>query len=136
MTLTFGKHRGKTVEEVMIEEPGYIAWALNVVGATGKLQAARGEMIRLVRLFDEAPLLVSCRREGCQNRATRFSVYLGSPQPWSFCDQCEPPGPHGKVAFIDTYLGAAYYAQACCNDRKADAKTLVRAMARAKGLNW
>lgn len=41
MTLHFGKHKGKTVEEVLEVDPTYIAWAVdnNIIQVDGKTLA-------------------------------------------------------------------------------------------------
>ena len=46
-TITFGKHRGKSIKDVMVEDPRWIAWACLTVRPFAEFLATNGMSIRV-----------------------------------------------------------------------------------------
>jgi hypothetical protein len=136
MLLTFGKHHGMSVESLVLKEPDYAVWLLAQMGATTEIHTAKGEVGRLIQVYDEKPILESCR--GCRNRATRCSLYFKSVRPRWWCDECDPDDgcpSTGKLRIIRTYLEAIHYVESYCGARQNDMRSLIKALAQAKGLS-
>src|SRR5262245_57514274 len=110
---------------------------MSVAGATGPLARAREEAARLVRLFDRKPIVEPCGARRCENVATRCSLYSGSVAPRWWCSECDPAQDcfsPGKLTLVRTYTEAANYVDLHCGGRKDALRSLVRELARAKGL--
>jgi len=133
MKLTFGKHKGKCVETVILKEPEYALWILNKEDASEPLAHIRKEVRRLIKVFDSKPFTIQCY--GCHRRkATQFSLANPSPFAYWWCDECNPrsEGCDGPMSVGRTYKEAMQYAQLCL--RKDHTKGLIRNLAEGKGL--
>jgi hypothetical protein len=137
MMLTFGKHHGKLLETLLIQEPAYVAWMLGCESPSGPLAQAQQEAVRLIRLFDCRPLREQCSGSGCGRRATRASVYIGSVSPRWWCEECDPyqaGATGGKLRIVQSYLDAVRHAEMFFSPRQAGMRRLIRYLAEAKGL--
>ena len=133
MKLTFGKHKGKSVEIVVLKEPEYAMWILRKERAGEPLAHIRKEVRRLINVFDSKPF--TCKCYGCHgNTATRFSLAHPSPSAYWWCDECNPRsmGCDGPLSVGQTYQQAMQYAELCLG--KDHTKGLMRDLAEAKGL--
>jgi hypothetical protein len=133
MKLTFGKHKGKSVETVVLKEPDYALWILSIEDAEEPLAHIRKEVQRLIDVFDSKPFVCKCY--GCHCRtATRFSLAHPSPSAYWWCDECNPrsSGCDGLLTIGRMYEEAMQYAGYCL--RKDHTKSLIRNLAEAKGL--
>ena len=136
MIITFGKFVNKTVEEIIIRDPDYIAWALRLETPRGEMQAVCVEARRLIRAFDRKPFTAVCSE--CKRTATRCSVYRGlNPCLQFWCDDCSlysaGAGP-GKLREIRTYADAIFHVASQRGSRKPDYRAIIRNLAEAKGL--
>lgn len=133
MKLTFGKHKGKSVEIVVLKEPEYAMWILSKEDADEPLAHIRKEVQRLINVFDSKPFARKCY--GCSRRTTtRVSLAPPSPSAYWWCDECNPRsmGCDGLLSIVQTYQEAMQYAGLCL--RKNHTKGLIRDLAEAKGL--
>jgi hypothetical protein len=138
MVIWFGKHRGKSIEDLVVTEPDYALWVLAQEGAAGPLAEARREVSRVLRQFDESPILRPCKGPSCTRAATRCSLYHGSATPYWWCDSCDPAQEccsPGKLSIIRTYGDSVQYVSLYCGGRKGDLRVLIKQMARAKKFN-
>jgi hypothetical protein len=128
--------REMTAAICVLKNPGYVVWLLGQ--RTGDLREARRLVIQLFRLFNSRPFFMPCRGSGCRNRATRCSLSRGSVKPRWWCDSCDPQQQHGSspanLEIVRTYREAIRYVKMHCRGFKGPLKTLIRAMARGKGL--
>jgi hypothetical protein len=137
MRLDFGKHRSRSVERVVLEDPDYAMWMATKAGATGRLRLAQEEVRHLIRRFNKIPLICECQGEECGNLATRCVVYRRTVNPTWWCDDCDPyslGASEGKLMAIRGYRAAVDYCRLFCDGRRQDIKTLIKELAQAKGL--
>lgn len=137
MLLTFGKHQGSTVAEIVLKESDYLIWMLGQQNPTGPMAQACAEARRLIAIFDDKPFLHQCMGHDCDAQATRITVYGQNIQPVYWCDACDPysmGAASGKIQAIKRYCDAVQHVSFWCQGRKSDLKELIRSMARAKGL--
>lgn len=138
MKLNFGKHAGKSLQLLLLNEPAYIEWMLEENSASGPLRAARAEAERLIARFDAKPLLRNCSSQLLPpHRATRCTLYAesASGEYW-WCATCDPyqaGASNGKLHIVSSYEGALRHV-ALRSGSKKDYRALVRAIAEAKGL--
>ena len=89
MIITFGKHKGKSLELVVIKWPDYVRWMIKQENPAGPLSRLRDGVTDLVETFDAKPLQRDCH--GCHRIATRCSVPGDNPTSVLFwCDDCDP----------------------------------------------
>jgi hypothetical protein len=134
MKLTFGKHKGKSVEAVVLKEPEYALWILNQEAANEPLAHIKKEVRRLINVFDSKSF--TCKCYGCHFKtATKFSLAHPSPSAYWWCEKCDPlsGGCDGLMTVGRTYQEAMQYSKLCCL-RKNHTKNLIRSIAKAKGL--
>ncbi len=137
MRIDFGRHNRKSVELVVLEDPGYVKWVLDQANPSRGLLLLKDEMLRLITIFDEKPILTRCTDPNCTNKATRASVYRGSVGPSWWCDSCSPSQQSAfedRPRIITTYKEALTHVAYCCRGRKLDYEYLVYVLAQAKGL--
>ena len=132
MKLTFGKHKGKSVETIVLKHPDYAMWLLSKTDAGEPLAHIRKEVARLIRFFDSKPFVYRCY--GCRKSATRFSLAHPSPTAYWWCDKCNPRsmGCDELLSVGHTYEKAMQYAALALG--KDQARGLIRDIAEAKGL--
>lgn len=136
MQALVGIHKGKSMEEVVLKEPAYVHWLLGQT-PTGPLLAMKSEAKHLVQKFDKKLYTTKCWGRNCTNTATRLSVYLDNIVPHWWCDACDPyeTGANGgKLQIFSAYSEALNHVKFFCKGNKSDYKSLVRDMAKAKGL--
>lgn len=129
MYFSFGKHRWKNVEQVLLIDPSYVCWMWGLAKVDGGMAEVRREAARLMAIFNDKPFTVNCR---CGGQATRCMLYVGNPSPEFWCDQCDPysgGASPGRLREIQTYLEAATAAST-----RDGVKNVVQEIARAKGL--
>lgn len=137
MKITFGKHKGKTVERLVLQEPGYINWLLRQE-ALGKMSEVQLHAQNLVSMFDMKQITATCSASGCNRPAVLCTVYSGNVHQiqW-WCDQCNPcqlGASASKVQIVRTYKDAELHVDGYCRRRKSALQTLVKEIAEAKGL--
>src|SRR5438552_2009354 len=121
MFIQFGKHWGTSIELLLLKQPDYIRWMLSQQGTTRNFCEARQEACRLIRAFNEKPILKPCQNLECGNCATRATVYQGSVRPIWWCNHCDPyrlGASPGKLHIIQTYGDAGCYVGTFCSGRK------------------
>ena len=59
MQVTLGKHAGKSVELLMLKEPGYIRWLLQQ-SPNGQLLEIKQHALALTKKFDAKPYQIVC----------------------------------------------------------------------------
>ena len=136
MLVNFGKHAGKSLELLMIREPGYIHWLVQQA-ASGPLLALKKEAVALMKKFDAKPLNVVCHASTCKLGATRATVYGDSLAPYYWCANCNPyqSGANaGKLQVVSTYAEALAHVEFYCAGRKSDYVEIIRYLADAKGM--
>jgi hypothetical protein len=132
MKLRFGKHKGKSVETIVLKHPDYAMWLLSQTDAGEPLAYIRKEVARLICVFDSKPFI--CRCYGCHKIALRFSLAHPSPSAYWWCEQCSPRsmGCDGLLSIGRTYEEAMQYAKIAL--REDHTRSLIRNIAEAKGL--
>jgi len=137
MRIDIGRHNGKSVELVVLEDPSYVKWVLDQVNPSRRLLLLKGEMLRLITIFDEKPVVTRCTSPNCNNNATRASVYRGNVVPSWWCETCNPFQRsvfEDRPQIISTYKNALTHVAYFCRRRKSDYEYLIYAFAQAKGL--
>src|SRR5690348_4053546 len=125
MLVTFGKHQGRTVEELVLKEPDYVVWMLMQPNPAGAMARTCHEARRLIGVFDDKPFLGPCSGRDCPRPATRCSVYGQNIQPVCWCDDCDPysmGASQGRLQIITGYGDAVRHVGAWCDSRKSDLK--------------
>ena len=134
----FGKHRGKSVELVVLKFPDYAAWMSRKKNKSGGLQEAMSLIRKLVKRFDSKPFVVKCSGQDCENLATRCSVYKDNVvDPAWWCDECNHysyGARPGHLAVVSTYVQALNHIGEYCGGKATLHQKLIRELARAKGL--
>jgi hypothetical protein len=139
VNIDFGKYAGKPLELLVLKEPGYVAWILKQQSAAGRMKSVQIEAKRLIALFNAKPFLKDCFGQSHGPRkATRCSVYGSSVNaPYWWCSTCNPyesGAAPGKLQSVATYESALRHVDFFYGGRGADYKSLIRALAEAKGL--
>jgi len=135
LRVTFGKHRGKSLELLFLKEPGYVAWVCDQEKASAPLARLQDVACQLRRVFDRKPLLKPCLR--CGGQAVRFSYYLNGTGLMFWCDTCNPyssGAAPGRLAIGQRYEELVDRVRAASTGPNTDLKSLVLELARAKGL--
>ena len=129
MQIQFGKHEGKTAEQITLSEPGYVHWLLSEPNL-GRLAKKVADHIRenLLPKFDSKPLTWPCTK--CGRPATYVTAYNGSDAllyPW--CEECHPfsSGP------IQKYQDALDHVRRNCTGSNRSFRSIVRRLAEMKG---
>jgi hypothetical protein len=136
MQITFGEHKGKSAEMIVLREPQYVHWILNQK-ATGPLAVLKVTVQKLISVLDKKTYQKPCMGKGCDSPAIGFSVYGENLSPHWWCASCNPyqlGANEGKLSFITTYERALDYVKFFCKGRKGDFKALIKTMTLAKGL--
>lgn len=136
MKITFGKHRGKTLELVALKDPEFIRDLLLSESSTGTRERLRAEAERLVTTFNRRAFVVHCVGNGCNRQATRCTLYKsGVNSPWWWCDECDP-WQYGagqlQIQIVRTYQDVLDFSDSIGDTTTA--QDLVMALAEAKGL--
>lgn len=137
MIVTFGKHRGESVEALVLREPRYVAWMLSTTDPTGALVQVGAEARRLIGVFNRKPFTERCSHKGCDAVAALGTVYRSNVQLVCWCDQCDPcsaGADPGKLTVIRTYWDALQHVAYFCNGRKGEYEFLIHNLAVVKGL--
>ncbi len=138
MIITIGKHKGKSVSEVVLKHPQYVKWVLEQTDATGQLKTIQKEMFRLIEIFNSKPFAKKCYGNNCNNSATRCSAYADNFQSlYWWCNNCNPyqsGANEGKLYSISTYQNALAYVQIVHNNSITVSSALIKRLAQEKGL--
>ncbi len=133
MKFTFGEHKGKSVDFVILKEPDYVQWILSMSNANGPLIQVRNEVLRLISIFDSKPFIIKCF--GCKRRpATRLSLAHPTSSPYWWCDVCShlSMGCDSHLTIVRTYENALLYSKLF--PQSFDLKSFILDLAKAKGL--
>lgn len=136
MLVPVGKHKGKSVELLLLKESGYVQWLVQQ-NASGPLLALQAEAKRLIQKFDLKPFQMKCNGNNCSAPATRLSVYGNNISPYWWCDKCDPyqmGAIAGKLQIFRFYSSALNHVVFYCAGRQSDYKDLIKKIAQAKGL--
>jgi hypothetical protein len=85
MRLEFGKHKGKTPEEVLLKYPDYAQWMIEHLPAS-----LHQTIIGRMQDFDDKGITKHCHGK-CGRKATRASACGDSGQLLLWCDKCDDP---------------------------------------------
>jgi hypothetical protein len=133
MRFNKGKYKGKSFEEVLLKDPAYVQWWITKVAP-----ALSQEFQKLIKVFDQKPMTVSCA--GCGNRAARASGYSGSAVLYFWCKSCDPHrscasnADPSKLRLVRTFHDAMWHINSTLNGNKTAKANIVRYLAQAKGL--
>ena len=136
MQVKFGKYEGKTVEELVLKDPGYILWCLKQQ-AVGPMLALQKHAKALIAKLDAKPIQKTCYGQRCSAPATRASVYGDNIGPMWWCNRCNPyqaGANNGKLQIICTFNDALQHVDQCCGGKKADQALIFKYLAQAKGM--
>jgi hypothetical protein len=142
------RSRGGTSAEVLVlTDPAYVVEVLRSEGATGRLAELRAQLERVVKRFDEKAIVRNCHAPDCMGRsmigrqhgedhATLARVPRGRVRPTWWCGDCNFTefGSSDESEVIVTFADAVRYVQQFCGGRAQALRSLVGALARAKGL--
>ena len=138
MLVTFGKHKGKCVEYLLLKEPDYMKWLLGQSKSEGSMAKVKAEAIRLISIFDSKPFIRQCDGENCRAAASKYTTYRGSPSSLNYwCGSCDPyqlGAMRGKLSEHSSYNEALKHIALTCGDTKQGYKAIVRELAISKGL--
>jgi len=94
MTLEFGKHRGKTLEWLFFNDPGYVKWMIDKNVASSLKRRARDRFEYLVRRAMNLAVPGKCRH--CNRPISLMSLTKDTSgrlaQVEFLCDKCPPIG--------------------------------------------
>ena len=136
MQVTIGKHAGKSLEFLMIREPGYVHWLVQNA-SSGALFTLKEAAKDCMTKFDAKPMVHVCHASSCKLGAARASIYGNSLAPYWWCLNCDPyqaGANQGKLQFVRTYADALNHVEFFCSGRKSGYVELIRYLAEAKGL--
>lgn len=136
MYVTFGKHKGKSLEALVLKEPDYISWLLTQ-NATGPMLLAQNEVKALIAKFNKKPMKQKCNGKSCTSLATRITVYRDNVSPYWWCGNCDPyqtGALDGKLQVISDYVSALNHVDLYCGSKKSDFKKIIKEIAIGKGL--
>ena len=137
MNINFGKHSEWSVEMLVLKDPNYVKWIMAQQNPSGRMPAVQQECRRLVNRFDRKPFVERCCSKGCDQWATRASVYKNNINPILWCDACDPyqmGADRGKLQILRTYGEALRHVVAHCKGNQGSSRSLIKAFAQAKGL--
>ena len=137
MIVSFGKHQGRSVEELVLREADYLVFGMwrESDSEWDILQVCK-RASQLIAAFDGKPFVKPCSNPDCRRRVTRFTVYGPNIQPFFWCDHCNPysmGASRGKIQELRTYADAVLHVQLWCPGRRT-MKPFIRSLATAKGL--
>ena len=139
MNIKFGKHSGMAIELLMLREPKYICWLLHEDYPSAEMRLVQAEARELIKLFDNKPIIEHiCWGSSCIHPPTRCTVHMDnlSMVLW-WCPTCSPSqtgADLGKLYYLNDYSSAIGHVMRYCGDCKADHVTLIKKLARARGL--
>ncbi len=127
MIVSFGKHRGATVETLVLDEPGYVVWMSSQSDTTADFDRFVREAQRLIQVFERKPFTARCEWCACTDVAT--CCVLTPNRTVLMCDDCQRFSDLSEAQVIRTYSNAVGFAY------KQDhlLKVLIRRLAEAKG---
>jgi len=138
MIFTFGKHNGRSVEEVILRDANYIAWILNQKQPRGSFAQACERARQLIAIFNSKPFLLKCCSSVCSATATLATACI---RPYTtvmfWCDDCSPVGSEvnaGKFQQVVTYNDAVFHVSSWWGGGEEGYQSLIRDLAQAKGL--
>lgn len=138
MQISFGKHNGKSAEEVVLKNGSYVKWVLSQPDAGAGLSRLRAELKRLVGKLDAKPIVGKCHGHNCSNQPLRFSAYWNNDSSlFSWCETCDPYSAgalEGKLYSIRSYEDALSHVELRCGGTQAGYDRMARALAEKKGL--
>jgi hypothetical protein len=127
--LKFGKHKGKTHEEVLLKHPDYAQWMIEHLP-----ESAHQAIISRMQDFDDKPFTADCDRE-YGRKATRVTACGDSSGLCFWCDECDPLSNGARrVAIIYSLTGLLQHVDANADGNRALKRRIVRRLAAAKGL--
>jgi hypothetical protein len=136
MVITFGKHKGKSAELILLKHASYVDWVLSQADASGNMKSLQRAFQCLIRRLDEKPFAYPC--DGCKQEATRASFYEGNPDLcYVWCEDCDPysSGANaGKLTVVRSSEEVVWYVKARVSKYDSDIDDGIRAYAFAKGL--
>lgn len=138
MAIPFGKHRGLSVEVLLLRHPDYVVWMLAQEDASDLMARVQSRVRQAVAAFDRRPFVKRCGGSGCSRRATLCSVYCGTTQIRWWCEGCNPVGLRGmgsKLVGVRTFADARSYIARHGSDQGMSFGSLFSALAQAKGLS-
>jgi hypothetical protein len=135
MIITFGKFRGRSVEWLVLNAPGYVKWVINQPAPAGPLIPLKSELLRLIDMFDAKRILEPCIN--CKSTAFRFTGYQGvSYELYPWCETCDcynTGAASWKLTVIKTYRDALKFIEWHCRGRPSAYQAIIRAIAESKG---
>ena len=138
MQIKFGKHAGKSSEEVLLKHASYVAWVVSQTGANSQLAALQTDIAELTQTLDMKPFVGKCHTDGCKRPVAKLSAYLGNDKDlYKWCEQCDPytSGANpGKLTQVRTYADVMRHVQFHCGGTKGSYDKLVKSYAKTKGL--
>lgn len=136
MLITFGKHTGRSSEEVTLKHASYAKWVLEQVNAGSGLMALRKDIDKLIKKFDANPFSKSCH--GCSSPATNVTAYWNNDAVlYRWCDSCDPysAGANaGKLYVLRSVSDAFRHVQLRCGGTNGGYDRIIKALAQSKGL--
>ncbi len=133
--VTFGRHRDKSVFEVVLKHPDYVAWLLSRPTLYGPAQKLRTQIECLIEDFDDKPFTAKCAGRSCSNSATYGMAYVGCSGLSFWCDNCDPHqlgAAPGRLYSIWSYENALKFVEWHCAGRRQDYEEIIKQLARAK----
>lgn len=138
MQINFGKHSGKTAEEVVVKHASYVSWVVSQTNPNAQMSALQKEFDRLITVLDSRPFVGKCSSTGCKNPVTNLTAYLNNDSDlYRWCDHCDPysSGANaGKLTKVRTYADVMRHAQFSCGNTNGSYDRIVKALAKMKGL--
>ena len=136
MIIGFGKHNGRTTEQLVLREPDYVSWLLSKPDLSGRAVAVRQDIHRLLKTFDTKPFVKKCAK--CRKPATYGTAYIGNVPSFGYwwCGDCNPysSGAYpGMLRRIRTYHDALEFVESC-GGSKTDYKAVIAKFVDAKGV--
>jgi hypothetical protein len=139
MKITFGIHKGKTAEFLMINQPDYIKWILTQHEPSSTFATIQKHITQLIRKFDNKPFKdKSCSSNNCNHSATKFTICESDLNPHWWCNSCEPIHadiPNDQLQSPVGYMSAIKHIDVYCNKQTFAYKSIINMIAEAKGLS-
>ncbi|KHK54116.1 hypothetical protein PI87_16510 [Ralstonia sp. A12] len=136
MQIAFGKHDGKSSEEVFLRHGSYVKWVLGQANAGSSLSLLRKDFENLITKFDAKPTLKPCHH--CTEEATLVTAYWNSDSSlYAWCNDCDPysaGADKGKLYVLHKVQDAFKHVELRCGGKQGGYDRIVRALARSKGL--
>jgi hypothetical protein len=137
--MPFGKHKNALIETVVLKHPDFIDW-LTRKDQLSAFEWVYEHMNDCVTIFDKKPLVnASCSGNvdaaRCKKPATRFSLAYNSTSIYYWCDDCDAYqlGANGLTE-ARGYHGALFHVRGSIGRRRADYRTVIKSLLKAKGL--